>query len=309
MSECRKLINDMRAGREASSTAFMNFASYRRYYNIYAFCFYEGVDGKYYDNRIRKIIGNQVIHIKAGNKNKVLQVMKLIKGKHEYDNINLMFFVDRDMDFQMQEYNNKDIYVTPCYSIENLYVSEESFGKILETEFGLNLLENDYKKYMTLFNKYYDCFCTMMYEYNALVYLKKKKKLNDVCIDANTNHLVKLDISSGLSKGNRYDEKIDNLKSLVSATDDEIEVAKNELKGFGDIKEVFRGKNQLDFMTTYIELLYKGKEELFEKELNGIYLSQITSDARLSFLSVYAKTPQSLIDFLNKHKMTTGGVN
>ncbi|MCR5786546.1 MAG: DUF4435 domain-containing protein [Acholeplasmatales bacterium] len=307
MSEIsRKLIDEMRAGRAASSSIFMDFASYKNCFNTHAFCFYEGEDGKYYDNRIRNVIGDKFIHLKAGNKNAVLHTMKLIKEKHEYDGVDLMFFVDRDMDFKMEEYNNKDVYVTPCYSIENLYVCEESFGKILETEFGLNVTDSDYKNHIALFNRYYDSFCSMIFEYNALVYLKNKKKLG-ICIDVNTNHLVKIDIGIGVLKGPRYDEKIDGLKKLISVTGDEIETAKNELKNFGEIKEVFRGKNQFDFMIQYLELLSLRKNILFEKELNAIYLNQVNN--RLSSFSGYAKTPDSLIVFLNRHKISTDKIS
>ena len=48
--------------------------------------------------------------------------MKIIQSKHEYDSVITIFFVDRDMDFELEEYQNDKLYVTPCYSIENLYV-------------------------------------------------------------------------------------------------------------------------------------------------------------------------------------------
>ena len=122
-SERISLLDEMREGIEESSTAFMEFADKRAFYKDRAFCFYEGEDGKYYDHRIRSIIGNDFLHIKAGNKKKVLRVMELIKSKSEYQEVNTMFFVDRDMGFDMKEYKEKDVYVTPCYSIENLYVN------------------------------------------------------------------------------------------------------------------------------------------------------------------------------------------
>lgn len=197
---------EMRLGREESSTAFMEFTSKRKYHSNYAFCFYEGEDGKYYDHRIRSIIGKDFIHIKAGNKNKVLKVLKLIKDKPEYQSVNTMFFVDRDMGFDMKEYKEKDVYVTPCYSIENLYVNEDSFGMILETEFGLNIDDADYITYKQKFVEMYHDFCELMLEFNALVLLRKEKELDCekvIIQNIKTTDLVTIDVYSGISKSSK----------------------------------------------------------------------------------------------------------
>lgn len=78
----------------------------------------------------------------------------------------------------MEEYKEKDVYVTPCYSIENLYVNEDSFGMILETEFGLNVDDADYITYKQKFVKMYHDFCELMLEFNALVLIRKEKELD-----------------------------------------------------------------------------------------------------------------------------------
>lgn len=297
-------LDEMRQGREESSTAFMEFANKRAYYQDHAFCFYEGEDGKYYDNRIRNIIGNNFIHIKAGNKNKVLKTMKLIKSKSEYKDVTTMFFVDRDMGFNMPEYEEDDVFVTPCYSIENLYVNKNSFGMILETEFSLNIDDEDYIKYKRRFIELYEEFCNLMLEFNALVLIRKEKNLD--CEKVNiqsikTTDLVNIDIKDGLSKNIKYERIIDSLKVQLNVTDVEIELAQSRLAKYGEKVETFRGKNQFDFMSKYIEQLCNRKNELFNPVPTSININP--NQNRLSTFSSYANTPECLVSFLETHKI------
>lgn len=302
-NERSSLLDEMRQGREESSTAFMEFANKRAYYQDYAFCFYEGEDGKYYDSRIRGIIGQKFMHIKAGNKKKVLQVMKMIKKKMEYREVNTMFFVDRDMSFNMPEYQECDLYVTPCYSIENLYVSESSFGLILETEFGLNIDESDYKKYIKRFAKLYCAYCELMVEFNALILICKEKYLD--CGKVNiqsikSTDIINIDIVSGVAKSPKYNEKIEELKRKLNVSDEDVESAKNRLLSYGDKRHIFRGKNQFDFMTKFIEQLCNRKYELFNPVPTSININP--NQNRLSTYSIYAQTPECLETFLQAHK-------
>lgn len=301
-SERSSLLDEMRQGREEPSTAFMEFTSKRKYHKEYAFCFYECEDGKYYDNRIRNIIGNKSIHIRAGNKQKVLRVMKLIKSKKEYQYVNTMFFVDRDMEFNMEEYLESDLYVTPCYSIENLYVNEESFGMILETEFGLNIDDEDYKKYKIKFTELYDVFCDLMLEFNTLVFLRKEKKCTEVNIqDIETKNLINVNILDGVKKTIKYDAIINKIKQDINVIDEEIESAKERLLNYGKKSDIFRGKNQLYFIIKFLEQLCdKSKNKALFKEVPKCIRINPSLNT-LSTLSSYAKTPPDLTDFIKKH--------
>lgn len=298
----RESLESLRQGREDSSTAFMEFADKKQFFQDHVFGFYEGEDGKYYNQRIKSIVGQKFIHIKAGSKSKVLKVMHLIQSKKEYCEVNTVFFVDRDMSFDMEEYKNDDLYVTPCYSIENLYVSEESMGAILENEFGFNIGDNDYHKYKNKFIEYYKEFCDLMIEFNALVLLRKEKELDcdKVCINKiKTKRIIKIDISSGLSLGADYHKVVNDLKQKLDVTDQDIDEAKTRLLNHGNPYDVFRGKNQLDFLVEYTDQLCKHKDNLFEKKPTSVNINP--NQNTLSTLSSYAKTPPDLTDFIKKH--------
>lgn len=105
---------------------------------MYAFCFYEGEDGKYYDSRIRQKFDDQFITYSVGNKKEVLKLLRKITSTDLYNNVCTMFFVDRDYDESIAK-DYKDLFETPCYSIENLYVQQECLLKLLQSEFGINL--------------------------------------------------------------------------------------------------------------------------------------------------------------------------
>lgn len=298
----RESLESLRQGKEEPSAAFMEFTDKKRFFRNYSFAFYEGEDGKYYNPRIRAIAGQKLIHIKAGNKSKVIKVMNLIQSKEEYHKVITMFFIDRDMEFDMDEYNNDNIYVTPCYSIENLYVSEEIIGSILEDEFGFNIDDKDYIKYTALFKNYYETFCNLMTEFNALVLLRKEKGLNCDRVSINhikTTQLINIDIVSGLSHSNHYKREIDKLKEKLNVTDLDIEEAKLRLLKLGNPSDVFRGKNQLDFLIAFIDQLVRRKNDIFEKIPTSVDINP--NQNALGDLSRYAQTPAELENFIKKH--------
>ena len=41
------LLEQMRKGRQTFEAIYLQFSNNRKFYNSYAFCFYEGEDGKY----------------------------------------------------------------------------------------------------------------------------------------------------------------------------------------------------------------------------------------------------------------------
>lgn len=291
----------LRENRENASVAFMEFCSYKECYKEYLFVFYEGEDRKYYNQRIRDFVGSKIIQIKAGNKKNVIKVMKQIDSQNQYNNVKTVFFVDRDMDFNMPEYNSNNLYVTPCYSIENLYVNEYSLGLILEDEFGLNSNDNDYNQIMSNFSCLYKDFCDKMTVFNALVLLRNEKKLNEdkVCINnIKTSHLIKIDIiNRSITFSIHYEKVISDLSIKLNVmNDEEIKQAVSRLSSYGDPCDVFRGKNQLDFMIEFIDQLCKYKKEIIKSNKNSISINP--KQNRLSTLSRYAKTPDNLIKFL-----------
>lgn len=295
------LLDELRIARESSSTAFMKFIENREKFLDYVFCFYEGEDGKYYNSKIKTILGDKIIPLVVGNKNETLKVWRIIKSKKEYENVMKMFFIDRDMDEIPCDCDN-DLYITPCYSIENLYANRETFINILETEFFLNSFDNDYKKCLEKFETYFHKFNEFMLEFNALVFIRKNAN-NRVCLKKyKKNHFVNITIDS-IAKGAKNDEHIEDLKALLNCNEEDINNAKKELLSTGTPEMCFRGKNQLDFLVTFIIMLkaQHASGEFFEKKQNAVRIN-LTNNC-LAELSQYAIFPQCLSDFIISHKI------
>ena len=261
-------------------------------FESHVFCFYEGEDGKYYNQKIKSIIGDNIITIKAGKKEEVLKVWRKIKADNHYDSVKKCFFIDRDMD-DIPPDKDDDLYITPCYSIENLYVTSKSFGNILQSEFSCDIYENDYSKCMTKFNELLDIFNEQMLEFNALVLIRRNKGFNNGIVKINnikTTQILEITIDNVL-KRTKYQECITKLKNDLQTSDQEVAEAINQLKAKGDYNNVFRGKNQLDFFVKFLDVLKElhNENKFFEKKRTSVTIN-ITNN-RLSELSQYADFP------------------
>lgn len=297
-------LPQMQAERRSSRAVYLEFMNNRKYYNQFAFCFYEGEDGKYFDCRIRQYFENKFVTHLVGNKKEVLKLLKKIKEAGLYDDVCTMFFVDRDYDESLANID-EDLYETPCYSIENLYVQEECFLKILQSEFGLNRIDSDCQKCLRDFKMREKEFNNYILEFNALVYLRRKRSdSNSDCSFSSykTSHMVQIRVNEIL-KAARYDETINSIKEKLDIEDYEIDDAKKELTMKGDFSLNFRGKNQLDFFVEFINGLksLNSTGGYFSTKYNNIHIN-ITSN-RLSELSQYAVFPTSLKKFLERHKI------
>lgn len=303
ISEDSSLVEKMRKERGSYGAVFVKLVNNQKYYNSHAFCFYEGEDGKYYDCHIRQYFHDKFITFSVGNKKEVLKLLKKVNTTDLYKNVCLMFFVDRDYD-EIRE-SNKDLFVTPCYSIENLYVQEECLKKILQSEFGLNILEEDYQKCLQDFRLRENEFNDHLLEFNSLVYLRRKKSESNSNFSfgtVKTTHLIKFRIDE-ISKSPKYDETTNNIKTELGFLDnDEISKVKEELKTKGEFSWNFRGKNQLDFFVYFVKELKRLNNigGYFTTKYNNIHID-ITAN-RLSELSQYAIVPPILEEFLEIHK-------
>ena len=296
-------LEQMRKERGTYEAIYIQFVNSKKYFKTYAFCFYEGEDGKYYNSRISQKFGNKFITYTVGNKKEVLKLFRRITSTDLYDDVCTMFFVDRDYDLSLSGESEK-LFETPCYSIENLYVQKECLMKILQSEFGLNEIDDDFQKCLVDFEQRERDFNNEILEFNSLVYLRRKKSdSNSNCSfgSIKTSHMLKVNVDK-VERATKYDETINKIKEKLQFEEKEIEKSKKELEEKGDFSVNFRGKNQLDFFVEFIRGLKKLNEGggYFGIKHNNIHIN-VTSN-RLSELSQYAVTPSILEEFLEKHK-------
>ena len=299
-------LDKMREARELSTVAFMEFITIYRNSPNHIFCFFEGEDAKYYSPKIESVVGRDTNFIKCNNKHQTLKIWERLTNDSCYSHVTKLFFVDKDMD-EFPENKDDNLYITPCYSIENLYVNKETFERIMHTEFSLNTFDQDFKKCTDLFSTLLNEFNEHITEFNACLLLRKRKSpANSDAIFSNfkVNQAFSVDLDK-ISKTPKYKKQISKIKTALDADEREFESAIQGLTDMGDFSLVFRGKNNLDFMVLLLILLKNANNTggFFEKKIQSVTLN-LTKN-RLSELSQYAVFPQCLKDFLEKHKVAS----
>ena len=166
-------IDKVREKRKNAEVIFTKFIKNRDIFNKKLFCFFEGEDQKYYGIRIEKyteINEEDIIFYHCGGKEQVLKLYDMLRK--DYANVKKMFFIDKDFDENVEK---PEIYVTPCYSIENLYVTENAFKKIMHKEFNINPIDDDYKKCLNDFKRRKKEINSEIIFLNAWIYYQKDK--------------------------------------------------------------------------------------------------------------------------------------
>lgn len=295
-------IEKIKKERSNAQSIFTKFTKNRELFNKKMFCFFEGEDRKYYGSRIEEyanIPEEEIIFYSCSGKEQVLKLYKMLKNK--YMNVQKMFFVDKDYDNIECE---KELYVTPGYSIENFYVTENAFKKILHKEFGINTIDKDFNKCLNNFNDRKEEFNSQIIKLNGWLYYQKEQikrkgvvyinyqnfKLNKI-FDISINKLViKTNINTQFLK-KEYTE-------AYEINDEEL----NKYTKIFDKEEKLRGKYQLEFFKAILQdMIEKNRNrEYFEYFRNNIGLNPSVNT--LSSLSAYAETPECLKQFLHKYR-------
>ena len=298
------LLKEMKVSRESANVAFVKFTEHAKFYDTHVFCFYEGEDGKYYNQRIKNILNDNIISIIVGNKEETLKLWRKIKSQKSYNEVKKMFFVDMDMDAEPTD-KDDDLYVTPCYSVENLYANKYCFANIIESEFSINKGEIDYDKSLQLFDNLFEKFCNEMIEFNALVYLRNKKGFENqkaLISSIKTHNLVNVEIDK-ITKSDRYSAQISDLMDKLGVNEEDVSEAIDVIRTRGDFGNTFRGKNQIDFLVDLLKILKTANtnSEFFSEKRHRVTIN-LTKN-RLSEMSQYAVTPNDLINFISTHRV------
>lgn len=263
------------------------------------FCFVEGIDDSYYYYpRIKNHSNHKAHFISCGNKRNVININNKLLNI-DFDKNKLAFFIDHDFDKQL---NNDTIFETPCYSIENLYCTEEVFCDILKTEFNLTEIDNQYKKILEKFKKNQRTFHGAILCLNAW-YATIKSKTSEIKFCLGTNipkELINIKIDN-------IEKKYDLEMLLATYPTDDIIIHKHEILGTSKtlIKMnptySFRGKYEIDYVCTFLqEIIEDANNKSKQTMLKSKTKFRIDKSLVLSHLSQYAETPESLILYINK---------
>lgn len=294
------LIQKMEEESDCIETIFQSYVALRSTCTI--FLFFEGKDDfKYYWGRLSGFIGQQSYETYVcRSKKNVLQLYDMIHNQtQQKKNEKICYFVDND--FEKGSLQNQDIYVTPTYSIENLYVSSNAIKNMLKGEWGLSgeMSEDDKKDLEIvidyLIGKRDEIIDSIIYvnAWYSLQYNKSKVGMPYPKLSAIKEYKVIRNIK---------DKTI--LESMVSnsinVSNEDIE---NEIKYLRiNPEKKIRGKYFEQTMPYYFMKVFedsnkKNNRKMFSKKRRvNINIGQ---DNMVSILSQYADTPINLSTYIN----------
>lgn len=296
-------IETLRKSREKSQVAYQEFVLHTGKGKDGLFCFFEGNDNGYYVPRIKRFTDNY--HpIKCGGRDKVLEVYRLINNHSEYDKYKKVFFIDRDFNEPLPPHN-PPIFETPCYSIENFYVSVDVFQEILKNELHLSEVSEAFQVCMTLFrerqkqfhqatslfNAWYACLIEIKNQTGNQTGVNLDDKLPKDFIDFTLDSVVQ-----------KYD--VETIKQkFPKALEVSEDVLNTKLAEFTNCDQckVFRGKYEMQFVVTIIELILQDSskaQKYIQAKINFTFGEKLSNEQAISIFSVYAETPETLKDYL-----------
>ncbi|MDX2302365.1 MAG: DUF4435 domain-containing protein [Microscillaceae bacterium] len=302
-------IEELRKSREKHQVAFQEFALSTRRLPKHLFCFFEGKDNAYYIPRIKRFT-NEYHPILCGGREKVLHVYHLIISHNEYERYKKAFFIDRDFNEPLVHLQ-PPIFETPCYSIENLYVSVDVFKEILTNSFHLSEIgdqeifdacmshyearQKEFHQATTLFNAWYACLIDRRNTEGIQTGVELEDKF--------PKDFIEITLSA---VSQNYD--LDKIKqTFPNAIDIEEEKLNAKMEIFQNCEQhrLFRGKFEMQFLIKFIQLLLqdgKSTKIVLKEKVNFTFgdASGLNNEQAINIFSAYAETPDTLLAYLQE---------
>lgn len=307
------IVDSLRAESESDCVAYTEFMlSYKKNDTNKLYLFFEGYEDRfYYPIRIETILNkSNIADFVCIGKDNVLKVHSLIKKSEAYKNIPTLFFVDADFD----ENNYPDsIYVTPTYSIENLFINQKCVEKILISEFKFSRDSDDLKKVINFYDLLFQDFIQNINVLNVWLScqseIRKEKEISTrLKIDNSLKEYFKKSIiQDDLSKYVKIEEisTIENIENIFDkAQKVEIDRFLRKQSEFESVEKhlKFRGK----FLLKFLEIFLFKLQSLDSKKYSTVFEKKYSSNLRIEYntmcsaFSQYAETPDCLRNYLQQ---------
>ncbi|MBK5253440.1 MAG: DUF4435 domain-containing protein [Peptostreptococcaceae bacterium] len=295
------LVDDLINEAEGDQVVYMEFISEFSRYDI--FLFFEGKDDYlYYGSVLRSFYkGRKQNHYICQGKENVIKVYEFIKRSTKLaKNKKLLYFVDKDYDDNSDI--PKEIYVTPCYSIENLFITDEAIVEIVKGTMGFNGFKNhedylDYESAVEYLKSSRDIICQEILYANACYYLQKNKA-KYCCDKPDLSKMKKYNQIKGLKN---YQEVMDLIPNFVEVNENEIEHAIKYLQN--EPEKLIRGKYFRQAMPLYLNNMFEDSNKRanwkYFRKRRLVTLGKIEENTLISNLTQYAEVPDCLSRYIN----------
>ncbi|MCG7546257.1 DUF4435 domain-containing protein [Pseudoalteromonas sp. MM17-2] len=305
-------VAELRIASQSYSVKFLEFIKIKAKDNNVLACIFEGEDSKYYCGRLNNLLtGHDWAGIDAGGKHEVLKLYQTIQNHPSYKTSSYVCFIDKDFEDWFSNPDEERIYVTPCYSIENFYISDDVLKRVLTSEFGISEF-GDYKvDFHNVMNLYEQHSHKFSHEISPLMHWIKAHRLmmrdNKSPKKINVRNL-KTDkvVAISLNEVQRSFDSSDISSVFPELTNADIctEALKEarETLNLENWKSDYRGKQALDFFRAFLNRLKQdltSKEPQFFSNKGNVRLA-LSKENLISELSQYADTPECLREFIEK---------
>jgi len=220
-------------------------------------CAFEGhEDVAFYDVLFDKV-GVQFNHVPfvCLGKDYVLQLRQVLSRNTSQDSQLVRYFVDRDFDGLKGHEPGEDVYVTPCYSFENLLVNVTVLKKLMQSEFRCNAEDaaEDIEKIENLFAERLSEFISSIRQANFLLHAARSQgiKLNNA--DNELSKYVRISLSCVKSNGTQAE--VAKLLGYATEPDESMLAASKPAFDKLDPQLDWRGKFIFAFFRKFLALL------------------------------------------------------
>ncbi|TDT92027.1 DUF4435 domain-containing protein [Pseudodesulfovibrio indicus] len=264
-------------------------------------CFYEGKnDDLYYDVRVIFSTGyKEISTYSCGNRDGVLKALERLAVNSVNNKRLLLFFVDHD--FIAPATKHDLLFVTPCYSIENLYISPDVISRVLNKS---QLPSKATAKAIRLYKDMLAKFCEAAREWNAWLKAMRLFEHNeDIKKFTVRDSLIKssLKIQHGtICFHSPIQSPPKQTVQVAPAIADSIEECLDELE---EIDECRWGRGKLFhiFIAQFFQILKSDlckKQGIFKHDNEGT-IDPPSFDTVIRKWSIFADTPKELKQFLD----------
>lgn len=290
-------VEYMISAKECSAVAYQEYLVSKDKFKYFGFI--EGKDDYYlyYDIFSKNFSSGQFRLVKCGGKRVLAEIINIIEK--DKNKPSTMFFMDGD-------YNNKcfygdislkyghDFYILDVYSIENLFSGSGFLKKILVREYGMEHDSDDLNNILSEYDEYIKSQEVILKEFNMFCYIQRVIRNNDF-IDFSC-------IKNEIPYKKQKELTMDNLCSYYHVE----EISLDERKA---AESFFAGKNFLSYCRGH-NLLITTKEfinQIHKKNISHKYKKKyevigFCGDSILNHCTYAVEIPESLIDFVLKHK-------
>ncbi len=196
----------------------------------------------------------------AGNKSKVFELYDKVDWE-TFNRHQILFFVDRDLSEYLENAQRieDNIYITDLYSIENYYVEEQTFERVITECYGFNIIgKDDLDRIVQHYCVQLERFRNYAVEIMSWIIVWRRRGRKPCLNDIKLNELFSMNDTILVLNGTESDFVKNKIHQSIGIDIDEVNIdeVKEEFLGKDGKSKFIRGKYLAWFLVFYCEWVY-----------------------------------------------------